>query len=76
MYRKQPDEESKIIAAAVQFSDFFCNIQRIGNSGSVKVALIQKDTKDIVNLSANKRKDIIEEVKQEVSRAKSFFEIK
>jgi len=69
------DEIVTKMASVVQFADFFCNIQHIGESGSVKVALIQKEVKETVTISAEERKTIIQQVKEDVSRAKSFFEI-
>jgi len=71
-----PDKDILQMAAIVQMSDFFCNLQHMGDSGNIKVSLVQKEAKDIVNLAPDIKQKIIQEVKQDIEKAKSFFEIK
>jgi putative nucleotidyltransferase with HDIG domain len=70
------DKDILQMAAIVQMSDFFCNLQHIGDSGNIKVSLVQKEAKDIINLAPDIKQKIIQEVKQDIEKAKSFFEIK
>ncbi|MEQ8222744.1 MAG: HDOD domain-containing protein [Candidatus Eremiobacterota bacterium] len=71
-----PDKDILQMAAIVQMADFFCNLQHMGDSGNIKVSLVQKESKDIVNLAPDIKQKIIQEVKQDIEKAKSFFEIK
>jgi len=66
------DESVKMLSAVVQFSDFFCNLNRIGDNGSGKLSFMQKEAKKIITISADVRQKITLEVKQEIEKASEF----
>jgi HD-like signal output (HDOD) protein len=69
------DDDVLTMSAVAQYSNFVSNIQHMGDSANVKISLLQKETRAKVNIDAELKKKLIDEVKEGIERAKKFFEL-
>jgi len=74
-YVPPEDEDILTMGSVVQYSNFVSNIQHMGDSANVKISLLQKEVKSKVNIDAELKKKLIEEVKENIEKAKKFFEL-
>ena len=67
------DENYLQITSIVHLADILCKRAQIGSSGDDKVSVIQPPAKECLKLKEDEMEDMIEELKQEEDKAKSFL---
>ena len=67
------DENYLQITSIVHLADILCKRAQIGSSGDDKIPVIQPPAKERLNLKEDGMEDMIEELKQEEDKAKSFL---
>lgn len=70
---EKADKKSMRITSIVHLADILCKRADIGNSGDKKIPPIQLLAQEDLNLKENDLEKIIEELKQEEDKAKSFL---
>jgi len=61
------------MTSIVHLADILCKRAHIGNSGDKKIPAIQLHAQENLNLEEDELKKIIEELKQEEDKVKSFL---
>ena len=67
------DENYLQITSIVHLADILCKRAQIGSSGDDKIPVIQPPAQEHLNLKEDGMEDMIEELKQEEDKAKSFL---